>query len=103
MRGTITRLFENGVQLEVNKGKNVATGDFNLRDGVHPVSGRLTRQAFVTEPGHGVVGQLQQVEVIAVAGFGMQISGFEVVKLGGKAVEVRQEWWFVPTGHEENE
>lgn len=102
MRGTVTKLYEKGAPFEVNKGVLFATGDFNVRDGLHPVSGRLTRQAIVTETGRGVVGQLQQVEIIAVAGFGMQVAGFETVKIGGKSVEVRQEWWFVPTGHEDN-
>ena len=101
MRGTITRLYEKGVQLEINEGKHVATGDFNLKDGVHPVSGQLVRQAFVSEPGRGVVAQLQQAEVVAVAGFGMQVSGIESTKIGSRFVEVHQEWWFVPTGHED--
>jgi hypothetical protein len=100
MRGIVYRTYEKGVRLEANCEKVVARGDFNLNEGPHPVSGQLERQAILTEPGKGVVARLSRAEVVAVAGFGISIAGFELSKVEGQSREMRQEWWFVPTGHE---
>jgi hypothetical protein len=101
MRGKVTRKFDRGIRLEPCDFKLVAVGDFNLWDGTDPISGKHELEAVLTAPGRGVVARLGRAAVTAVAGFGMVVSGIERVKIGGRFIAAYQEWWFVPTGHED--
>lgn len=103
MLGIVYRKFEKGVQLPPLGEKVVAQGDFNLNEGTHPVTGQYEKQAFVTAKGKGVVARLSRAEISCVAGFGISVVGFELAKVGKQHIEVRQEWWFVPNGHEGND
>ena len=100
MLGTVYRTFDKGIQLPPLGEQLVAQGDFNLNEGTHPITGQYEKQAFVTADGKGVVARLSRAEVSCVAGFGISVIGFELVKVGQRTIEVRQQWWFVPSGHE---
>lgn len=101
MRGKVTRRMDNGVRLDRCDEKLVAVGDLNLLDGSNSETGRQESQAILTSPGKGVVARLLRAQVMEIAGFGISVCGFEHSKIGSKSVAVYQEWWFVPTGHED--
>jgi hypothetical protein len=101
MRGRVTRRLDNGVRLDLCDERLVAVGDFNLRDGTNSETGKHEAEAILSSPGKGVVARLRRAQVIEIAGFGMSVCGFEHSKIGSRSVAVYQEWWFVPTGHED--
>lgn len=101
MRGKVFRLFDKGRRLDSPSGILVAEGDFNFQEGPHPVTGRLDRSAVITSSGKGVVARMHRAEVIAIAGFGIAIAGLESTRIGRESISVEQEWWFVPSGHED--
>lgn len=102
MRGTLFKLYDAGRRLD--REARVGTGDFNFTKAENTASRLIEQTAvFYPEATRNQCIRLAQAQVIAVAGFGLHVVGFEQSKVGrNRIAEVRQEWWFVPLGHEEN-